>query len=394
MTGHQMREALEFGQRALDLATQFGDEGVRAHALNNIGTAMMRSGDSSGIAKLEQSLKVALENNMHEHAGRAYANLVSSWVTEFSASAARYIAEGTDYCEVHDVQDSLAYIAAFSAHFDLNTGQWDKAARAATGLIERGTIAIAQRIPALLVLATVRARRGDPGVDALLDEAAQLSQPTNELQRIGRVAVTRAEVAWYRGDLERLAREAAIALQAAAGHRDPWLGGEIVYWAHLADPSLKASDDLAEPYVLMIEGDWQGAAAAWQQLGAPYERALALSNGPENALRESLDILERLGAGPLAAIVRQRMREMGMRGIPRGPRTSTRENPAGLTSREIQVLNLLVRGHTNNELAQRLHISAKTIDHHVSSILEKLEVRSRTEAVAAAMGLGILKTGG
>jgi len=89
--------------------------------------------------------------------------------------------------------------------------------------------------------------------------------------------------------------------------------------------------------------------------------------------------------------VRHRLRELGVRGIPRGPRASTRGNPAGLTSREVQVLTLLVQGHTTAELARRLHISAKTIDHHVSSILEKLEVRSRTEAVAAAFGLGIIK---
>jgi DNA-binding NarL/FixJ family response regulator len=87
------------------------------------------------------------------------------------------------------------------------------------------------------------------------------------------------------------------------------------------------------------------------------------------------------------------LRELGVRGIPRGPRASTRGNPAGLTRREIQVLTLLVRGDTNGALARRLHISAKTVDHHVSSILEKLDVCSRTEAVAAAFGLGILKAG-
>jgi DNA-binding NarL/FixJ family response regulator len=123
----------------------------------------------------------------------------------------------------------------------------------------------------------------------------------------------------------------------------------------------------------------------------PYERALALASGPEEALRESLTILEPLGAGPLAAIVRQRLRELGVRGIPRGPRASTRDNPAGLTSREVQVLTLMAHGHTNSELARRLHVAAKTVDHHVSSILEKLEVHSRTEAVATAFGLGIVK---
>ncbi|HEY2780813.1 MAG TPA: AAA family ATPase [Steroidobacteraceae bacterium] len=392
MTSHNTPEALEFGQRALDLADRFADHSVRSHALNNMGTALAGSGDGCGFAHLERSLAVALEHNMHEHAGRSYANLVSATVRDRLAGPARhYIAAGIEYCEVHDVQDSLAYIGAFSAHFALNVGQWDRAAREAADLMEGRAIATAQRIPALFVLATVRARRGDPGVDPLLDEAARLALPTSELQRIGRIAATRAEVAWYRGDLQRAASEARIALQAAADHRDPWLRGEIVYWGRLADPTLEDCADLAEPYAMMIQGDWEGAAAAWRQLEAPYERALALAGGPEPALLESLAILERLGAGPLAAIVRQRLRERGVRGIPRGPRASTRGNPAGLTAREVQVLRLLVRGHTNNELALRLHISAKTIDHHVSSILEKLEVRSRTEAVAAAMGLGILK---
>ncbi len=210
---------------------------------------------------------------------------------------------------------------------------------------------------------------------------------------MGPIAAARAELAWYRGDLRGVAQHAAVGLEAAAGHQYVWMRSELAYWRHRAGPAASAPSDLAEPYALMIEGDWEGAASAWQQLGAPYERALALADGPEDALRESLVILEQLGSGPQAAIVRQRLRELGVRGIPRGPRASTKGNPAGLTKREVQVLTLLVRGHTNSELARRLHISAKTIDHHVSSILEKLEVRSRTEAVAAAFGLGILKAG-
>ncbi len=392
MTSARTEEALEYGQRALDVAAQFEDHSVRSHSLNNIGSALLQAGDETGRAQLEQSLAVALEHNLHYHAGRAYSNLVSTAVSQhFPDLAERYVAEGIAYCDVHEVQDSLNYIRAYAAHFELNKGQWDNAARLATELIEHHALAIAQRIPSLVVLAAVRARRGDPGVDPLLDEAARLARPTGELQRIGRVAAIRAEIAWYRGDLKRVADEAAVGLKAAEGHRDLWLQSELAYWGRRADSRMELAYEIAEPYRLMIEADWEAAAAAWQRLGMPYEQALALSDGPESALRESLTILEQLGAGPLAAIVRQRLRELGVRGIPRGPRASTRDNPAGLTSREVEVLRLLVHGHTNSELAHRLHLSAKTVDHHVSSILEKLKVHSRTEAVAAAFGLGIVR---
>ena len=58
--------------------------------------------------------------------------------------------------------------------------------------------------------------------------------------------------------------------------------------------------------------------------------------------------------------------------------------------REIQVLRLLVQGHTNTELARQLHVTPKTVDHHVSSILAKLDAESRTEAVMRAAQLGLV----
>jgi len=394
MTSHQEQDALDFGQRALALAEEFDDNNVRAHALNNIGSVLLASDPVAGVAKLEESLAVALKHNLHMHAGRSYANLVSMSVDQHIAVIAdRYVPEGMEYCEVHEVHDCLSYIRAYAAHFELNMGRWNKASLVAGGLVARHSLAIAQRLPALVVLSLVRARRGDPGVEELLDEALRLAVPTGELQRIGRVAAACAEFAWYRDDRVRAAQHARFGLRAAVGKRDTWIVGELAYWGYRADPTLEIPADIAQPYALMIAGQWEAAADAWQSLGMPYERALALADGPEEALRESLGIIEQLGAGPLGVIVRQRLRERGVRGVPRGPRPSTRENPAGLTSREIQVLTLLVRGHTNTELANRLHVSTRTVDHHVSSILEKLEVRSRTEAVAAAFGLGIVKPG-
>lgn len=141
----------------------------------------------------------------------------------------------------------------------------------------------------------------------------------------------------------------------------------------------------------MLAGHWQAAADAWKQFGMPYERALALSLGPEEALREALPLLEALGAVPLASIVRRRLRELGARDIPRGPNAATARNPAGLTSREMEVLALLAEGRTNAQLARQLHLSPKTVDHHVSAILEKLDARTRAEAAVNAFKLGIVQ---
>jgi DNA-binding NarL/FixJ family response regulator len=142
----------------------------------------------------------------------------------------------------------------------------------------------------------------------------------------------------------------------------------------------------------MVAGEWSGAATAWDQLGMPYEQALALVDGDEAGLRRALGILDQVGSGPLTAVVRTKLRQLGARNVPRGPNRSTRENPSGLTTREIEVLQLLTHGYTNAQLARRLNRSPKTIGHHVSALLGKLGVQSRTAAVAAGYTRGILRS--
>jgi DNA-binding NarL/FixJ family response regulator len=127
----------------------------------------------------------------------------------------------------------------------------------------------------------------------------------------------------------------------------------------------------------------------WRDVLAPCGSAL----DDEDALRQSLDSLQELGAAPAAAIVARRLRERGARGLPRGPRRSTRQNPAGLTAREVEVLELVADGLRNSEIAERLFLSEKTVGHHVSAILRKLEVKSRGEASAAARRRGIGSVG-
>jgi len=103
-----------------------------------------------------------------------------------------------------------------------------------------------------------------------------------------------------------------------------------------------------------------------------------------------LAIFETLGAQPAAKMLREKMAAQGVKGVPRGPRSSTRANPEGLTAREMDILTLLADGRSNAEIAARLSISPKTVDHHVSAILEKLQVRSRLEAAALARQKNLL----
>jgi DNA-binding NarL/FixJ family response regulator len=125
--------------------------------------------------------------------------------------------------------------------------------------------------------------------------------------------------------------------------------------------------------------------------GRPYDAALAwLGSCAETGLREALAALDNLGAPAAAAAARRRMRAVGMRAIPRGPHQATRAAPAGLTAREHQVLILLADGLADREIAQRLFISERTVHHHVSAVLSKIGVPSRTAAAreAARMGIG------
>jgi DNA-binding NarL/FixJ family response regulator len=127
-------------------------------------------------------------------------------------------------------------------------------------------------------------------------------------------------------------------------------------------------------------------------MGCVYEAALAHAHAEdEDSLRIALGDLQHLGAEPAAAIVARRLRERGARGLPRGPRPTTRKNPAGLTARELEVLELVSQGLRNSDIAERLFLSEKTVGHHVSAILRKLGVRTRGEAGAEALRLGLAR---
>jgi DNA-binding CsgD family transcriptional regulator len=250
---------------------------------------------------------------------------------------------------------------------------------------------VPSRITPLTVLGRLRARRGDSEVWSVLDEALQLSAGTGEVQRLAPVAAARAEARWLGGENDRVEEETKVALELALAHADEWSAGELCAWRRRGGIEDTVSlDALAEPFALELAGEAEQAAVRWRSMGCPYEAALALASADdEKSLRRSVTELQRLGAPRASARVARILRERGIRGVSLGPRVSTRENAAGLTTRELEVLSLLSGGLRNREIATQLSLSEKTVDHHVSAILRKLGVETRGQAVAEAARLGI-----
>jgi ATP/maltotriose-dependent transcriptional regulator MalT len=392
MLAGQTNEAVAWGSRAIELAQQFDATETLVHALNNVGFAQLLAGNEEGRAKLEESLRLALAHDLEEHASRAFTNIsaVLLWSRDYRL-AMRYLNEGITYATEHDLESCKSYMTTARARVHFETGHWDMATDDAAAVLGDSRGYNVTRIPALTILGHIRVRRGDPDESRALSEAYELAMQTKELQRLSPIAAARVELAWLAGKFEDMAAEAHSMLELAKGDNDPWLQGEFAFWLWRAGVEQPLQQEIAEPYALQIAGNWRAAAERWKELGCPYEEAVALSDGDEAAQRQALAIFEKLGAAPAAEKLRQTLRATGVRGIPRGPRQSTIENPAGLTTRQMEVLALMSEGCINAQIAERLFISNKTVDHHVSAILAKLDARTRAEAVSIALQSDLIK---
>jgi DNA-binding CsgD family transcriptional regulator len=246
------------------------------------------------------------------------------------------------------------------------------------------------------VLARIRARRGDPDYWPLLDEALRLTKLPAVRHLTAPVAAARAEAAWLEGRLADLVTEAAQARRPVAG-LDPLAALEARCWRWRAGAADDGSyddgcDDPPEPYRMLLSGDRDGAARWWHEKGSPYEAALAASgSGDVPALRAATETLRGLGARAAAAILVRELRALGERGVPRESRMAVAGQPVTLTQREGEVLQLLAAGMRNAAIAAHLFVSPRTVDHHVSALLAKLHARTRSEAVATAIRLGLVQ---
>ena len=300
---------------------------------------------------------------------------------------------GSRHCEEVELDLWRLALLALRVGLELGQGRWSDAT-ATAGAIEAETRDSPDPLfHASLVLALVRARRGDPDTAPMLARAARIEANVEDPPLTTAFACAAAEVAWLerRPDGVAEATRAALEAERERGSREL---GRLAYWRwkHGIVDDLPPAE-LPEPWCFHVAGDWRRAAAAWEAVGRPYEAALALSEADDTgALRQAHDRLQALGAGPLAAMVARALRERGAR-VARGPRASTRGNAAALTAREVEVLQLLAAGLRNAAIAERLFLSPRTVDHHVSGFPRKLEAESRGEAVARGMQLGLVQNG-
>lgn len=379
-------EAVSWGERAIALAEPFEDFETLARIYNYTGCAMLVLDYERGLALMARSLEIAHQHNLPYALAGTLNNLAWMLVELYRfEDAEHFLTEGIPYATDHDDDYHLLEMLTWKAYMHFYQGRWMEAIEIASNVLQRQFLDLETHTCALLALARSNVRRGEVNASDALDQALEMSIQAGFLPRLGLSRAARAETAWLAGNNDRAMEEARAAYDLALSKEHPWITGELAFWRWRAGDSFSPPEWIARPFALQIAGDWRGAAKEWEHHGCPYEQALALMDGDQAAQMAALEIFEQLGARPGAEKLKQLMHSQGIRGIPRGARPTTRENPYHLTAREMEVLASLVEGLSNNAIAKKLSLSTRTVEHHIASILQKLQVQSRSEAVVLAL---------
>lgn len=398
------RSAIEWGQLALELATALDDNDTRVHALTNIGSAHLFLGDDRGQDELAQGLRIALACHLHEHAARIYSNWAEyAVVFKRFAQAERLLAEGFAYHREHELDAWVHYLTGWQAQLHLDKGELCTAAALARQVLALPDLSLVMRLPALTVLGRTLSRLGDAEAAPCLREALQWARATGEAQRLLPVLLALAEAAWQAQDNAACRRWLEEIACFDLSGVNAWDLAEVASWRQraglppcqpvpgqasgAATPADDALPAWPAPRAAELSGQCAAACDAWLAIGLPFEAALALLDLPDAAsaaaIPKAVALLEQIGALPAAALARQRARAGGVQAhLPkarRGPYGAAREHPCGLTRREAQVLELLLEGLSNADIAQRLCRSERTVEHHVSTLLGKLGASTRLD---------------
>ncbi len=392
MLNNRMEEAIVWGQRSLDLADTFNNVEVKIHALNNIGTAKVFHDNPEGVELLEKSLELALAAGHHEHAARVYTNLAEYGVDfkKFDL-AERIVGEGIAFDTHHDLDSWTHYLVGRLAQLRMEQGRLRDAETIAQGVLNLEQLTLLMRLPALTVLARVHTRLGMPDAYELASQALQNAMATDEVQYMIPARFTLIESAWLNDTPDKAIEHLESLVRRDRSELHRWNTAELVVWSHRFDFPLDASyaTHLPGPHRAELTGDCVAAAEAWDAVQSPYASAVALlqSKGDESveAIGKAIKMLEKMDAAAAVAKARRIADLLGITGqMPqarRGPYKSARNHPLGLTKREQDILKLIAGGASNRDISASLKRSPRTIEHHVSSVLGKLNVANRMEAM-------------
>lgn len=383
-------DAQRWGHRALELAGDQDD--IRVQALSAIGGSRSQL-DAEDADDLLAALELARDTGDAEQVVFSRVTLAVLHLLWVLPDAARTHAEQARSCaRDHDFEAMTAFVDAFLAWLNLREGDPDAAARLAdiAGDRRRDVVGSLAKQQAQIVLAERAVRIGADDATQRLHDVATSADRSRTLMHIAPVLELEVEHA--------LNEDAPLPLQRfeqlgdVVGHqplRNGCAAARIAAWGALCGRTVDFRGEAPAPYAAMIERDWGAAADAFGAVGWRHDRALLLSLQDEpHALAEALAIARSLDAAPLETRVCRRLRSLGL-SVPRGPRASTQANPAQLTERQLEVLRHVATGRTNTQIAEVLHISPRTVEHHVAGILAKLEASSRVEAVTRAGELGL-----
>jgi DNA-binding CsgD family transcriptional regulator/tetratricopeptide (TPR) repeat protein len=385
MRARDLAPAISWARRTIELARQIEHPESLAAGLDALGCSLMLRGRDPSGAYLREAIEVARVAGLPNELGRAYANLVSAAgeARLYRVSMAA-IPEALAYFVAQDMDGHATYLRAWQARCRFEQGEWVAADSVVRDILEAPSEPSAiSAVAAWCVRGRIRIRRGEGGGWAALDRAKQIADPTGALQRLAPVVAARAEARWLDGIRDDGADGLISTYELALVRTDHWAAGELGFWMWRHGHLTELPDWVAEPYRRHVAGDLVAAAKLWRELGCRYEQADALrDSGDEQSVRAALELYDSLGAQPGRRRAVARLRDLGVRTIPRGPRASTAAHADGLTAREVEVLQWLRAGHTDAEIGAGLHLSTKTVGHHVSAVLRKMGATSRRELLA------------
>ncbi len=382
--------AVRWGRRAIGRSTTGDPSHLRA--LTAIGGARIQR-DRSDRRELEAAVEGAVaagdaEQLVFALVTRAVIDLM--WVAP--ADARQDALRARACAEEHRFEGLVAFIDALLAWLQLREGRFEGVARLArtTGTGPRDGVSSLAEQMTQLVLAEHAVRSGADDAAERLQVAMDSALRTRKLVHIVPALELEIERALLHDHPLPTARFPGIARAVdTAALASGVCAARLAAWSRVCGSDPAWSSQAPSPHAAMIEGRWREAADRMGAVGWSYDRALLLSLLDEReALTEAVAIARDLDARPLLTRASGRLRALG-EAVPHGPRRSTRRNPAQLTDRQLEVLLHLREGRTNREIADRLHVSTRTVEHHVAAILTKLGVSSRTQAVSRCQDLGV-----